>query len=47
MEPTQRMMVIRLLEKMSLDQEMARRLQLVDISRYGKGGIVNEEKMQK
>ena len=38
MEPTQRMMVIRRLEKISLDQQTAHRLQITDGSGYRKGG---------
>ena len=34
MEPMQRMMVIRLLEKISLDKDTAKRLQIANVSRY-------------
>ena len=38
MEPRQRMMVIRLLEKISLDKETADRLQISNVSQYRKEG---------
>ena len=34
MEPMQRMMVIRLLEKINLDRDTAKRLQIANVSRY-------------
>lgn len=42
MEPMQRMMVIRLLDKISRDKETADRLQIADSSTYRKDGKINE-----
>lgn len=47
MEPMQRIMVIRLLEKMHLDREMANRLQISDASGYKRKGGEKYENINK